>query len=182
MESSRLDVGRAMEEATEADQSTQQLSDAALAMNNIVEVINDIAGQINLLALNATIESARAGEAGKGFAVVASEVKSLANQVASATTQISTEINGMQDISSQVVSGLKSIKGAVASVEESVTTVASAVEEQVATSQEITTSMQAATSAVDAINTNLGSVSSAVQSANEFAQEGTELYRSLSAS
>ena len=97
METSRADVGKAIEEAVNADQSTQQLTEQAQAMNSVVDVIQEIAGQINLLALNATIESARAGEAGKGFAVVASEVKSLANQVASATDQISSEITGMQD-------------------------------------------------------------------------------------
>ena len=179
METSRGDVGRAMEEAKTADSSAKQLSDAASAMTNIVDVINDIAGQINLLALNATIESARAGEAGKGFAVVASEVKSLANQVGNATTQISTEIVGMQDISSDVVQRLDRIKGAVSSVENSVTAVASAVEEQAATSKEITSNMQAASCAVEDINSSLGSISDAVQNANSFAREGTDLYRSL---
>ncbi len=179
MELSRMEVEKAMSEAANADGSTQQLSSAAGAMNNIVEVIQDIAGQINLLALNATIESARAGEAGKGFAVVASEVKSLANQVANATAQISTEIQGMQSISGDVVNRLESIKGAVVSVETSVTSVASAVEEQVATSSEITSSMQTAASAVDEINSNLGSISEAIDSANTFAEEGSQLYRSI---
>ena len=179
METSRTDVGRAMNEASGADTSAKQLTDAAGAMTNIVDVINDIAGQINLLALNATIESARAGEAGKGFAVVASEVKSLANQVGNATTQISNEIAGMQEISTDVVQRLDRIKGAVSSVESSVTTVASAVEEQAATSREITSNMQAASCAVEDINTSLGSISDAVHNANGFAQQGTELYRSL---
>ncbi|MBY0408414.1 MAG: outer membrane beta-barrel protein, partial [Rickettsiales bacterium] len=64
--------------AEAANQSAQALDTAARSMGNIVELIQSIAGQINLLALNATIESARAGDAGKGFAVVASEVKNLA--------------------------------------------------------------------------------------------------------
>lgn len=181
METSRSDVGQAMGEANAADKSAKQLTDAAAAMTNIVDVINDIAGQINLLALNATIESARAGDAGKGFAVVASEVKSLANQVAKATTQISEEISGMQEVSGDVVSSLDRIKGAVSSVESSVTAVAGAVEEQAATSREITSNMQAASTAVDDINTSLGAISDSVQNANEFAKEGTELYRSLQA-
>ncbi len=46
----------------------------------LVELIHNIAGQINLLALHATSESTRTGETGKGFAVVANEVKHLANR------------------------------------------------------------------------------------------------------
>ena len=179
MELSRSEVMKATTEAEGADQSAKRLSEAADSMGNIIEIISDIASQINLLALNATIESARAGEAGRGFAVVASEVKSLASQVAGATDKISEEINGMQDISTDVVSRLDHIKSSVGSVEESVTSVSSAVEEQATASQEITANMQVATSAVSDIDTNLESISSAVSSANELAQEGTDMYRSL---
>lgn len=179
MEISRSEVEKATNEADNADQSAKQLSEAAVSMGSITDVISDIASQINLLALNASIESARAGEAGKGFAVVASEVKSLANQVASATDSISDEIKGMQEISSDVVNRLDYIKNSVGSVEESVTTVSSAVEQQTSATGEITSNMQVATTAVGDINENLTSISSAVSSANELAVEGTEMYRNL---
>lgn len=179
MEASRNEVTRAMEEATNAGTSTKELSEAAMSMNSIVEVIQDIAGQINLLALNATIESARAGEAGKGFAVVASEVKSLANQVANATTEISSNISDMQSISGDVVDRLSGIGQAVAAVESSVTSVAGAVEEQAATTREITVNMQSAAIAVGEINTSLTHIADSITNANGQAQEGIELYRTL---
>lgn len=78
--------------ATRLDELTQ----AAGQISDFLGVIQNIADQTNLLALNATIEAARAGEAGKGFAVVASEVKSLANQAATATEDISTKIAALQ--------------------------------------------------------------------------------------
>ena len=179
---STTQVGTAMEETGKADTATQQLVGAADAMNSIVSVIQEIAGQINMLALNATIESARAGEAGKGFAVVASEVKVLATQVAKATEQVSSEISGMQGIADDVVKRLGSIKDAVVSVEKSVTGVASAVEEQTETTREIAENMQSAAGAVQETSASLDSITDAVQTANTLAEEGTQLYRSLRSS
>ncbi|PWC96599.1 chemotaxis protein, partial [Azospirillum sp. Sp 7] len=60
----------AVDEAGRTDSIVQGLSEASRKIEEVVGLINNIAGQTNLLALNATIEAARAGEAGKGFAVV----------------------------------------------------------------------------------------------------------------
>ena len=141
-----------------ADSATRNLERASGSMDEIVQLIERIASQINLLALNATIESARAGEAGRGFAVVANEVKNLAQQTSNATSQISKEIAGMQAISSEVTSALDAISGGVNSVREFVSGVAGAVEEQGAVTREISSNMQTAAQSVEAIDQGLQAV------------------------
>ena len=144
MTKSRETAMGAVEQVSSADAQAQRLTDAAQAMSGIVEMINNITGQINLLALNATIESARAGEAGRGFAVVASEVKGLANQAKQATDKIAQEISSLNQISGDVVGSLNAIKQAINNVSEYVTSTAAAIEEQSTVTNEMSTSMQRA--------------------------------------
>lgn len=134
-----------------ADGQAQRLSDASKSMENIVELINNITGQINLLALNATIESARAGEAGRGFAVVAAEVKNLANQAKQATDKIGQEIGSLNAVSGDVVGALGVIKQAIQNVSEYVTSTAAAIEEQSTVTSEMSSSMQRAAAEAAAI-------------------------------
>jgi methyl-accepting chemotaxis protein len=142
MVKSRETTSEAVQHVEGADQQAQRLMEAARSMSNIVQMIHEITGQINLLALNATIESARAGEAGRGFAVVATEVKNLANQAKQATDTINTEINNLSAISSDVVGSLNTICSTIQQVSEYVTSTAAAIEEQSVVTRDMSSSMQ----------------------------------------
>ncbi|WP_419233794.1 methyl-accepting chemotaxis protein [Aliarcobacter cryaerophilus] len=68
--------------------SMEDINKQALAINEAIGVIDNIAFQTNILSLNAAVEAATAGEAGKGFAVVAGEVRNLASRSAEAANEI----------------------------------------------------------------------------------------------
>ena len=73
-------------------QKMEGLRESAGKMQDILEMIRNVADQTGLLALNASIEAARAGEAGRGFAVVATEITNLSSQTNDATEDIDTLI------------------------------------------------------------------------------------------
>jgi methyl-accepting chemotaxis protein len=168
-------------EMGKADQISKLLEEATQRIGQIVDLIQTIAGQINLLALNATIESARAGDAGKGFAVVAGEVKTLAGQTTSATNEIATNIAGIQDVSSQVIQVLQSIKRAIDNVQEISSAISAAVEEQSAVTNEIAGNMTRAAGGTEQINHGIGEVSKASVDASASAAETLGAAKTLSA-
>ena len=162
MSKSRSATDTAHAQTSMANQATERLATTSQSMGGIVQLIRNIAGQINLLALNATIESARAGDAGKGFAVVASEVKSLARQASSATDQIATEIETLQTVSKEVVGALAQIGTSIEVVRTFVIGTASAVEEQSAVTQGMSSEMQGAAAGVSSMNDNMTGIAAAV--------------------
>ena len=113
-------------------------------INDIIQVIGEIASQTNLLALNAAIEAARAGEHGLGFAVVADEVRKLAERASEAAKEITSLIKESTkrvqegaSISEKVGTSLADIVKAVEKTAEGIGAIAAATESQSANASEV---------------------------------------------
>ena len=180
----------AVSKAENANTQIRNLAEAAEKISEVTVLIQDIAEQTNLLALNATIEAARAGDAGKGFAVVAQEVKSLANQTAKATQDISDHIQRVQTETSDAVTAIATIGEAIGEINDATVAVSAAVEEQNAAASEIARSAQDAAQGTGLVTENIAGVTAAaaqsdtasdqlIVSVEELARQGGQLRASV---
>lgn len=171
-------IGESARIAAEASRTTDltaekihRLSEAADKIGEIIGMITKIAAQTNLLALNATIEAARAGDAGRGFAIVAQEVKSLAEQTARATTDISAQVGAIQSSTRESVESIKEITGVIAKMNEIASAISAAMDEQSSATQEIAQNVEQAAQGTSAVSANISSVTTAASETGSAASE-----------
>ena len=164
-------VGRATTDAVSSNQKVKSLAKSVQRIGDVISLIQEIAEQTNLLALNATIEAARAGDAGKGFAVVASEVKSLANQTAKATDEISSNISEIQSSTSDAVDAIENISKMMQDVSQNMGSIASSVDQQGSATSQISESVAQAASGTGVVAENIAGVTSATSETAGYASE-----------
>jgi methyl-accepting chemotaxis protein len=157
--SSRALTTNAVTASQQAETTIAKLSDAAARVGSVTSLISEIASQTNLLALNATIEAARAGDAGRGFAVVAQEVKSLAEQTAKATAEISQQITEIQAATEESVASMHTIGEVIRNVDHVSSAISIAIDEQNAVTAEISRTVEETSYAAREVASQIASVS-----------------------
>lgn len=152
----------------------QELSKMSNTIQNVVQLISEIASQTNLLALNASIEAARAGEQGRGFAVVAGEVGNLAEESRKATEEITNIIMDIQNCIERCVAlmeeGNHSVEDGISLASETKESFAGIIEKISQVSEEMTS----VSSVTEEVTSSTGSLYGAINTISTIADNVLE--------
>lgn len=116
----------------------ETLGQKSKEINKIVDLIKNIADQINLLALNAAIEAARAGEAGRGFGVVANDIRELAEKTSLAAEEIAKTLKGMETEINKSIEMIEQQKSSTEVVQHNISNIVNNIEDIVRYVEEVT--------------------------------------------
>lgn len=174
-------AGNAVEKATQGGQVVEEavtamglVQESSRQINDIIDVVNEIAFQTNLLALNASVEAARAGEAGRGFAVVAGEVRNLAQRSAEAAKQI-------QELIKDSVGKVEQGNRLVTKSGETLSEIISTIQDVADTISAISASAREQASAIDQINTAVSQLDEVTQQNASLVEETASTSEEMSA-
>ena len=144
----------------------ESLSKSSQQIQEIVDVIRDIATQTNILAINAAIEAVRAGKQGKGFAVVAEEVKTLSADSKIQAKTISGLVQAILSETGDSVTTIKTLSENVQLVRDSIDQMSKAfgdisgsVESTSGTAEEISIAAADQKKSIDAVSQSLDNIS-----------------------
>ncbi|MCG2737934.1 MAG: HAMP domain-containing protein [Candidatus Methanoperedenaceae archaeon] len=170
-----------LEGSKESVSRIESLSKSSEQIQEIVDVIRDIATQTNILAINAAIEAVRAGKQGKGFAVVAEEVKTLSADSKSQAKKISTLVQAVMKETTDTVQTIKTMAENVEvgrrSTEEtskSFTEIAKSIQTSSTTSRDISVAAADQKKSIDAVSQSLDKISGIAADTSTSAAQSAE--------
>jgi methyl-accepting chemotaxis protein len=90
-------MGRISDNVQKTSTKVQTLGERSREINDIVDLISNIAHQTNRLALDAAIQAAMAGENGKGFGAVAADIRRLAERAKEQASTITRIVRSVRE-------------------------------------------------------------------------------------
>ena len=155
-----------LEGSKESVSRIESLSKSSEQIQEIVDVIRDIATQTNILAINAAIEAVRAGKQGKGFAVVAEEVKTLSADSKLQAKKISTLVQAVMKETTDTVQTIKTMaenvdigRRSIQETSTSFTEIAKSIQTASAISKDISVAAADQKKSIDAVSQSLDKIS-----------------------
>jgi methyl-accepting chemotaxis protein len=166
----------------------ESLSKSSEQIQEIVDVIRDIATQTNILAINAAIEAVRAGKQGKGFAVVAEEVKTLSADSKVQAKNISTLVQSVQKETEGTVETIRTmaenvglVKGSIEQTSKGFEDINSSIESTSRTAKEISDAATTQKKSIDAVSQSLDKMSGVAADTSIGASQSSDSAKRLSA-
>ncbi|MBP9596203.1 MAG: HAMP domain-containing protein [Fusobacteriaceae bacterium] len=160
------------EDSKKLEIAMTDIIESSKAIDNMINIIDDIAFQTNLLALNAAVEAARAGEQNRGFAVIAEEIRNLAKTSSTAAKEIKEKI---KESEVKIGEGSKYIKQTLSNM----TLVISDVEEIASVMADITLSVTEEEKGIDHIREAIFELDNITQHNASIAEETSAITNEL---
>jgi methyl-accepting chemotaxis protein len=102
-----LGTARELEEAGSISKrnaaSIAELGKRSAIINEMAELIKDVANKTNILSINASIEASRSGEAGTGFSVVAAEIRELSKETIESAKKAETAAKEIREFLDRII-------------------------------------------------------------------------------
>jgi len=160
----------------ETGQAVDAIDDLEAEMaqiDELLDVITEVAEETNMLALNANIEASRSGESGEGFSVVASQVKELAAETKDAANDIEDRLDSIHSQTETTASEVQSAAERVSEHTDSVREAARSLEEIAGYAQETNTGVQEISAATEQQAASTQEVVAIVDEAATISEETT---------
>lgn len=155
-----------LEGSQESTARMESLSKSSGKIQEIINVIRDIATQTDILAINAAIEAVRAGKQGKGFAVVAEEVKTPSADSKEQARNIADLVQSVQQETQEAVETIKAmgenvglVKASTEQTAQASESVNSAIESTSRTAREISEAATTQKQGIDTVSQSLDKIS-----------------------
>jgi methyl-accepting chemotaxis protein len=162
-------------------------------IQELVDLIRDIAEKTHVLSINAAIEASRAGESGTGFAVLAADIRALSQQTSTSAGQIEHALqtnsdnlsrtkslnSDVQSTSERVFKQVKEAHGTFSEIVSMVERIQSSVEEVGAASRQLEALSRGSREAVGGIQGDLETGNTAIKGIHGGSDALTERMESL---